>query len=76
MQLHFDPAWRLLDRRTRVVGAPALDETHLEHAETPQVVDANTCRRRQTCKNWADSIINLIGRIPYCSRIIWHFCWP
>ena len=48
MQLHLDPARRVLDRRPRVVGTPALHKAHLKDAQPAQVVDADAGRRRQT----------------------------
>jgi len=47
MELDLDPAWRVLDRGPQVVGTPAFHKTHLEDAETPEVVDSDARRRRQ-----------------------------
>jgi len=48
MQLHLDPARRFLDRESRVVRTPTFHETHLQDAESSQVIDADAGRRRQT----------------------------
>lgn len=45
VQVHFNPARRLLDGLSRVVRAPALDEAEAEDAEPAQVVHADPgCR--------------------------------
>ena len=46
MELHLDPAGRLLDALAGVVGAPALHEAQSQDAESAQVVDPDTGRCR------------------------------
>lgn len=49
--MDLDPAGGLLDALAGVVRSPALDKTHPEDAQPPQVIYADACRCRQT---WVD----------------------
>lgn len=42
MQMNLDPAWRVFDRLPRIVGAPALDETQPEDAQSTEIINTNS----------------------------------
>lgn len=41
VEVNFDPARRLFDCPTRVVGAPALDKRHSQDAQSTKIIDAD-----------------------------------
>ena len=50
MELDLHPAGGVFDGGPRVVGAPPLDETQLEDAELPELVDADSDRGWKTLR--------------------------
>lgn len=50
MQMHLNPAGRLLDRLSRVIRSPALDKAQSQYAQATQIVHTDASGSCDTCK--------------------------
>lgn len=57
--MDLDPAWRLFDALTWVVGPPAFHEAHPQDAQPAQVIHPDAGSSRQTCGEITASDFNI-----------------
>lgn len=75
VQMHFNPAGRLLDRLSRVIRTPALDKAQSQYAQATQIVHTDASSSCDTCKEETRLISTIAGLRCYSLLPVPPICW-
>jgi len=77
MQMHLDPAGRLLNWLPWIIRSPALDKAQSQYAKTSQIIDSNASSSRNAYNELANKSINSNTMIQWLNSLLPAppICW-